>query len=202
MRRTISKSINTIAPPASSPSSAIATSAWSIVDTSSSISAGASIRAVKGIVLRRATDADAEATADLFITSRSEALPSVHFPYPDDSVRRYVRDVLIDKTEGWLAQDGDRIVAVMSLTPGWIDQLYVATDRQGQGIGRRLLDLAKERSDGDLELWTFQVNDRARRFYERNGFTIAEMTDGSGNQEREPDVRYVWHGSVTDPSGG
>ena len=41
-----------------------------------------------------------------------------------------------------------------------------------------------------LQLWTFQVNDRARRFYERNGFTIAEMTDGAGNQEREPDIRY------------
>jgi GNAT superfamily N-acetyltransferase len=55
-----------------------------------------------------------------------------------------------------------------------------------------LLDLAKERSMGDLQLWTFQVNDRARRFYERNGFVIAELTDGHGNQEREADVRYVW----------
>ena len=80
----------------------------------------------------------------------------------------------------------------MSLTPGWVDQLYVATDWQGLGIGRQLLDMAKERSEGDLQLWTFQVNDRARRFYERNGFVIAELTDGQGNQEREPDVRYVW----------
>lgn len=147
------------------------------------------------VELRRAIDADADAAADVFISSRRTALPTVHFPYPDEGVRRYVRDVLIGKTEGWLAADGDAVLAVMSLKPGWVEQLYVATHRQGEGIGRQLLDLAKERSDGELQLWTFQVNDRARRFYERNGFTVAEMTDGAGNQEREPDVRFAWRRS-------
>ena len=113
-------------------------------------------------------------------------------------MRRYVRDIFIGQTEAWVAVDDERIVGVMSLKPGWVEQLYIATDAQGQGIGRRLLDLAKERSDGELQLWTFQVNARARRFYERNGFTIAEMTDGSGNEEREPDVRYVWRGTTQD----
>jgi GNAT superfamily N-acetyltransferase len=59
-------------------------------------------------------------------------------------------------------------------------------------LGRRLLDLAKERADGLLELWTFQVNAPARRFYERNGFVAVELTDGTGNEEREPDMRYRW----------
>ena len=108
-----------------------------------------------------------------------------------------MRDIFIAKTEAWLATDGDEVLAVMSLKPGWVEQLYVATQRQGEGIGRQLLDLAKERSDGELQLWTFQVNDRARRFYERNGFTIAEMTDGAGNTENEPDVRYAWKRAPT-----
>jgi GNAT superfamily N-acetyltransferase len=135
---------------------------------------------------------DAQEAAEVFISSRRTALPTVNFPYADESVRGYVRDVLIGKTEGWVAVEDERIAAVMSLTPGWVEQLYVATEFQGHGIGRQLLDLAKARSDGNLQLWTFQVNDRAMRFYERNGFTIAELTDGQGNQEREPDVRYVW----------
>jgi GNAT superfamily N-acetyltransferase len=144
------------------------------------------------IELRRATDADSDAVADVFISSRDDALPTVYFPYSDESVRRYVRDIFVGKTEAWVAIDGDAVVAIMSLKPGWVEQLYVATDRQGEGIGRQLLDLAKEHSDGQLELWTFQVNARARRFYERNGFTIAEMTDGAANQEKEPDIRYLW----------
>jgi hypothetical protein len=32
----------------------------------------------------------------------------------------------------------------------------------------------------------------ARRFYERRGFVLTEETDGSRNEEREPDARYVW----------
>lgn len=146
----------------------------------------------EGIELRRATDADADAAADVFISSRTTALPTVPFS-PDDGVRNYIRTIFIAKTEAWLATDGDQVVAVMSLKPGWVEQLYVATDRQGEGIGRRLLDLAKERSDGELQLWTFQINHRARRFYERNGFTAVEFTDGAGNMERTPDVRFVWH---------
>ncbi len=70
--------------------------------------------------------------------------------------------------------------------------LYLASDRRGCGIGRRLLDLAKLRSGGPLELWTFQVNEPARRFYEANGFVALELTDGAANEEREPDVRYRW----------
>ena len=43
-----------------------------------------------------------------------------------------------------------------------------------------------------LDLWVFQRNTVAIAFYERHGFRIAELTDGSGNEEREPDARMVW----------
>jgi GNAT superfamily N-acetyltransferase len=142
--------------------------------------------------LRRATDADAEAVADTFIESFKTALPTVTRVHDDDDERGYVRNVLIGQHETWVATDSGRVVGMMTLLPGWVEQLYIATAEHGRGIGRQLLDLAKERSDGALQLWTFQVNDRARRFYERNAFAVAEMTDGAGNEEREPDIRYVW----------
>jgi GNAT superfamily N-acetyltransferase len=74
-----------------------------------------------------------------------------------------------------------------------LDQLYVDPPWRGHGIGDRLVELAKQRRATGLELWTFQVNAPARRFYERHGFVEAERTDGTRNEEREPDVRYVWH---------
>ena len=42
-----------------------------------------------------------------------------------------------------------------------------------------------------VNLWTFQRNTGARRFYERNGFIAVDLTDGASNEEREPDVRYT-----------
>jgi hypothetical protein len=99
------------------------------------------------VELRRATDADAEAVADVFIDSFRAALPTVRRAHDDADVRRYVRDVLVAQTECWVAVDGSgRVVAMMSLKPGWVEQLYVAPDRLGDGIGRRVIGLAKERS--------------------------------------------------------
>jgi hypothetical protein len=40
----------------------------------------------------------------------------------------------------------------------------------------------------------FQRNEQARRFYEHRGFRFVELTDGSANAERMPDVRYRWTG--------
>jgi ribosomal protein S18 acetylase RimI-like enzyme len=54
------------------------------------------------------------------------------------------------------------------------------------------MSLAKRRRPDGLALWTFQVNVAAQRFYERHGFIAVERTDGLRNEEREPDVRYVW----------
>ena len=45
---------------------------------------------------------------------------------------------------------------------------------------------------GALELWCFQANERARRFYEARGFHAIRFTDGAENKERTPDVRYRW----------
>ena len=43
----------------------------------------------------------------------------------------------------------------------------------------------------DRQLWTFQSNHGARRFYERHGFVAVQHTDGD-NEEGAPDVRYEW----------
>ena len=68
----------------------------------------------------------------------------------------------------------------------WIEQLYVLPEAQGQGVGTELLDVAKRASER-LQLWTFQRNASARRFYEARGFALVEETDGARNEEKEPD---------------
>jgi GNAT superfamily N-acetyltransferase len=144
------------------------------------------------IALRRASADDAADVAEVYLASFKAALPGIRLVHSDDEVRAWIREQLIPGTEAWVAVDGDHVVALMALSPGWIEQLYVAPDRLGEGIGRRLLDHAKARAEGSLELWTFQANDRARRFYERNAFAEVERTDGAGNEAEAPDIRYRW----------
>lgn len=59
-----------------------------------------------------------------------------------------------------------------------------------RGIGRRLLDLAKAISPSRLFLYTFLRNTCARAFYESQRFRCVARTEGSRNEEREPDVGY------------
>lgn len=144
-------------------------------------------------VLRRASGDDAPAVAEVFLTS-FHATYDFPLAHTDDEVRGWVRDKLIPTMETWVAVDDDRVVGMMVVAPRHLEQLYVAPDRLGRDIGHQLLELAKQRSPVGLSLWTFQVNDRARRFYERNGFVAVELTDGD-NEEGQPDVRYEWNGA-------
>jgi GNAT superfamily N-acetyltransferase len=148
------------------------------------------------IEVRRAAGDDAAAVAAVFLDS-FHATYEFPLAHTDDEVRGWIRDRLIPEHEVWVATDEGRVVALLALAPGWIEQLYVAPDRLGQGIGGRLVALAKARQPDALQLWTFQVNGRARRFYEHHGFVPVEQTDGSGNEERQPDVRYAWQGPAT-----
>ncbi|WP_434092318.1 GNAT family N-acetyltransferase [Streptomyces flaveolus] len=144
------------------------------------------------VALRRATAADARAAADVWLRSFAAALPAVVRPRTDEQVRDWFRHVVVPRYETWVAETAGEVVGVMVLEESELAQLYLAPDRRGRGIGDRFVTLAKERRPAGLSLWTFQVNTPARRFYERHGFTAAQWTDGARNEEREPDVRYVW----------
>jgi GNAT superfamily N-acetyltransferase len=148
--------------------------------------------AASEVTIRPAVADDATAVADVYLASFHV---TYDFPlaHTDDQVRRWIRETVIAVGGTWVALDADgAVVAMMVLAQDELDQLYVRPDRLGEGVGRRLLDRAKEQSPAGLRLYTFQVNKRARRFYERNGFIAEWFGDGSANEEGQPDVRYVW----------
>jgi len=133
------------------------------------------------------------ALGDLYVRARRAAVPAIPpSVHADDDVRRWFTEVVVPERETWLAEDDGAIVGLMVLLGEWVDQLYVAPDRLGEGLGTRFVDLAKQRRPDGLELWTFESNTRAHTFYERHGFVLVERTDGADNEERSPDRRYVW----------
>ncbi|MFJ2745024.1 GNAT family N-acetyltransferase [Streptomyces sp. NPDC087440] len=144
--------------------------------------------------LRPAVEGDAAKAAEVWLRSYDAALPQVRRAHTDDEVRDWFRYVLVPGGDMWVAQEtADGAVAgVLVLDGTGIDQLHLAPEQRGRGLGDLLVSKAKELRPTGLELWTFQVNTPAHRFYVRHGFTEAERTDGSRNEEREPDVRFVW----------
>ncbi|GGO50305.1 GNAT family N-acetyltransferase [Streptomyces lasiicapitis] len=143
------------------------------------------------VTLRAATDADAAAVAEVYLRAYDAALPTVRRAHTDAEVRDFFRYVVVGRGGTWVAEAAGVVVGMMVLEGEELSQLYLAPEWRGRGVGDRFVALAKERSPSGLSLWTFQVNAPAHRFYERHGFAAAERTDGD-NEEREPDVRYVW----------
>ena len=149
------------------------------------------------IEIRPATDEDATRIAEVWLSSW-RATFDFEPAHPDEDVRRWVREELLVEAEDWVATDpsnGDSVIALLGLSDTMVEQLYVRPDRIGRGVGRALLELAKRRRPDGLDLYCFAANDRARRFYERNGFEAVAFGDGSGNEERQPDVLYRWRPS-------
>jgi GNAT superfamily N-acetyltransferase len=149
------------------------------------------------IEIRPATVEDATRIAEVWLSSW-RATFDFEPAHPDEDVRRWVREELLVEAEDWVAtdpSDGDSVIALLGLSDTMVEQLYVRPDRIGRGVGRALLELAKRRRPDGLDLYCFAANDRARRFYERNGFEAVAFGDGSGNEERQPDVLYRWRPS-------
>ncbi|WP_231951921.1 GNAT family N-acetyltransferase [Nocardia terpenica] len=112
--------------------------------------------------------------------------------HTDDDVRNWFAEVVLPQHEAWVAVADDVIVGLLALADAELEQLYLEPTWRGRGLGDRFMRLAKQRRPNGLGLWTFQVNHPARRFYERHGFVEVDRTDGMRNEEREPDIRYVW----------
>ncbi|HVV42521.1 MAG TPA: GNAT family N-acetyltransferase [Nitrobacter sp.] len=78
---------------------------------------------------------------------------------------------------GWdlfVADDGIRMAAMLALQPrdNYLDQLFVAPEDQGRGLGRKLLAFTRQRLPDEIWLRCVRENDKAWRWYEREGFVF------------------------------
>ena len=141
--------------------------------------------------IRQLGQSDMLATALVHRASFDHRLPWLAGAHTAAQDQAYFGGPVFAECEVWGAWEESTLVAFIAFRTGWVDHLYVLPSFQAQGLGGRLLDVAKRRRS-QLSLWTFQRNHLARRFYEARGFIVVETTDGSRNMEREPDVLYAW----------
>ena len=140
-------------------------------------------------MLRRATPEDAEAVGDIFLRTRDLM---TYLPLIPDEDRPKLGGWIVERHEVWVAEEDGTIVGFAGLDPGKLEHLYVHPDAQNRGLGAELLHQAKRLQPEGLQLWAFQKNEGARRFYERHDVRVVKLTDGADNMEREPDVLYEW----------
>jgi GNAT superfamily N-acetyltransferase len=143
---------------------------------------------------RPATESDAAAIASIHAASFRAAMPYLPVLHTAAEDQEFFRNVLAHE-QVWVAGHLGEVKGFIAFTHDWVNHLYIHPEFQGMGAGSWLLEKAKESSGGRLDLWAFQRNAAARRFYERRGFRLVRLTDGSANEEKEPDVLYRWNRS-------
>ncbi len=148
------------------------------------------------LILRKASTSDANDIANVYLTSRKKLVAFAPLVHSDESVYQWICKDLLLNEHVIVAEENKAIIGMMSLTKhegiGRIRQLYILPSAVGHGIGSAMIKMAKSILGSPIQLYTFQENIGARRFYERHGFLAIEFNDGSENEENCPAVLYEW----------
>lgn len=120
------------------------------------------------LTLRRFRPDDTEALSDLWLAA---SLGAHGFLGAERLAgqRALIGEVYLPQSDTMVAWQDGVPVGFLSLLGDFIGALFVAPDRQGQGIGARLLAEAAARRDA-LELEVYAENAGALRFYSAQGF--------------------------------
>lgn len=146
--------------------------------------------------LRDADTHDAHRIAEIYLSGRKKFLSYAPLAHSDVEIRHWIKGVLIPSNGVSVALVESEIIGFSATSKngdcGWIDQLYIDPSIIGGGIGSLFVERIKETLGPPIRLYTFQQNEGARRFYLRHQFRELELTDGSGNEEKTPDVLMEW----------
>ena len=144
-------------------------------------------------VLRRFEERDLATLAAIWVAAWRETGFAIDFEAR--------RPWLLERLSAHLAAGGAIVVGLdaegrpagfVTLDPasGYLDQLCVDPDEKGSGLATALIDEAKRLSPGVVELDVNEANERAVRFYEREGLVF--VTRGSSEQSGLPTRRMKW----------
>ncbi len=141
--------------------------------------------------LVQATIEDMPEVARLFRTSRESELPYLPKLHTPEEDLEFFSNVMFPNSRIDLLKDKDKLLGFVCFDADWIHHLYLLPEAIGKGYGAQLLKSARTNKTS-MQLWAFKRNERAIKFYEKHGFRIIKETDGSENEEKEPDVLMQW----------
>lgn len=106
-----------------------------------------------------------------------------------ESNYNYVKKIL-PEAEVYVYLIKEKVVGFIGLNKNYIEGIFVDKDNKYKGIGKSLLNKAKENRD-TLKLNVYKENTNAINFYKKNGFTIID--ENIDNETREIEYVMVWN---------
>lgn len=138
-------------------------------------------------MIRPFEEADIDGVIDVWYRSSRVAysfLPDEFF----DVERQEIRDRWLPIAETIVYEVDEGVAGFLSLIGNEVGAFFVDPDRQGQGIGRQLMDHARSMRPF-LELNVFESNPSGRRFYSAYGFVPVSQHVHAATGETELRLR-------------
>lgn len=138
-------------------------------------------------MIRELRKADINAVAEIWLDTNRRAHSFIPAQYWESNFE-LVKEMLAE-AEVYVYENDKDIQGFIGLSGEYIEGLFVSDKKQSQGIGRLLLNHAKDRKP-KLRLNVYKKNERALLFYQREGFEIQceSMDEATG----EKDYAMLW----------
>jgi putative acetyltransferase len=145
-----------------------------------------------GIALRPYQADDEDASVALWLRTWQTAYPALDFAVRLEWWRRRWRNELLPVADVIVAEAAGDMIGFVTIDTdtGYLDQLVVAPEYWGTGVGLELIDEAKRLSPSGVDLDVNVDNARALAFYGKCGFAISG--DGKNPITGRPIHRMSW----------
>ena len=118
---------------------------------------------------------------DIWLKENKRTHSYISEDYWDNHFEDVKKEIL--KAEIYVYKEKAEICGFIGLSNTYIAGIFVKTEKQSMGIGRKLIQYCKSKY-AELMLSVYMKNERAIAFYEREGFKIEkEETDKTTNEK-------------------
>lgn len=138
-------------------------------------------------MIRKLQKADINRVADIWLNTNLKSHSFIPAKYWKDNFE-LVKGML-SQAEVYIYENNQKIYGFIGLNDEYIEGIFVSDEMQSQGIGKILLNYAKDKRN-KLLLNVYQKNTQAISFYKREGFEI--QYSGLDESTGEKDYVMVW----------
>ena len=135
-------------------------------------------------MIRELQNADINKVTDIWLDTNVTAHSFISKQYWQNNFE-LVKELLLQATV-YVYEQNQEIQGFIGLNDEYVEGIFVSDEMQSQGIGKALLNYAKDKRS-KLLLNVYQKNTRAISFYQREGFEIQH----SGLDEATGEKDYV-----------
>ncbi len=133
-------------------------------------------------MIRELKKTDIDQVADIWLNTNIKAhnfIPAQYWQTNFDMVKE-----MLFQAEVYIYENKKNIQGFIGLQNDYIAGIFVSDKAQSQGIGKSLLNFAKDKKE-ELYLSVYQKNIRAIHFYQREGFKIQSENIDENTSEKE-----------------